>query len=195
MRKFLPIACLLTLLTGCTTSIQVGNTPRSSIEERLLISSFERALATLDTQGFKGKTVTVDFYGLTSDKDFAKEFFTAWLQGQQVQIATDPKQAQLHLKVFAPVLAVDQGQSFVGAPAFTVPILGFAIPEIALFKNVRHSGHTEVEVFTIDGTGNFVDKTPPAIGETNYDDYTVLVVIHFTRSDMEARKWDWQPGS
>src|SRR6266545_4399803 len=149
MRKFLPIAYLLTLLTGCAT--QVSNTARSSIEQRLLISSFEQALATLDTHEFKGKTVTVDFYGLTSDKDFAKEFFTAWLQGQQVQIATDPKQAQLHLKVFAPVLAVDQGQSFVGAPAFTVPILGFVMPEVALFKNVRHSGDTEVEVFTIDG--------------------------------------------
>jgi len=122
MRKFLPIAYLLTLLTGCATSNQVSSTARSSIEERLLISSFEQALAKLDTQEFKGKTVTVDFYGLTSDKDFAKEFFTAWLQGQQVQIATDPKQAQLHLKVFAPVLAVDQGQSFVGSPAFTVPI-------------------------------------------------------------------------
>ena len=133
MRKFLPIAYLLTLLTGCATSNQVSSTARSSIEERLLISSFEQALAKLDTQEFKGKTVTVDFYGLTSDKDFAKEFFTAWLQGQQVQIATDPKQAQLHLKVFAPVLAVDQGQSFVGSPAFTVPILGFVIPEIALF--------------------------------------------------------------
>jgi hypothetical protein len=198
MRKFFPIACLLTLLTGCATSIQVVNTPRSSIEQRLLISSLERALATLDTQEFKGKTVTVDFYGLTPDKDFAKEFFTAWLQGQQVQIATDPNQAQLHLKVFAPVLAVDQGQSFVGAPAFTVPILGFVMPEITLFKNARHSGHAEVEVFAIDGrTGKFVDKTPPAIGETNYDDYTILVVIHFTssdiESDMEKRKWDWQP--
>jgi hypothetical protein len=163
------------------------NTPRSSIEQRLLISSLERALATLDTQEFKGKTVTVDFYGLTPDKDFAKEFFTAWLQGQQVQIATEPNQAQLHLKVFAPVLAVDQGQSFVGAPAFTVPILGFVMPEITLFKNARHSGHAEVEVFAIDGrTGKFVDKTPPAIGETNYDDYTILVVIHFTSSDIES---------
>src|SRR6266404_7266308 len=64
MRKFLPIAYLLTLLTGCATSTQVGNTARSSIEERLLISSFEQALATLDTHEFKGKTVTVDFYGL-----------------------------------------------------------------------------------------------------------------------------------
>ena len=196
MRKFLPIAYLLTLLTGCATSNQVSNTARSSIEQRLLISSLEQALATLDTHEFKGKTVTVDFYGLTADKDFAKEFFTAWLQGQQVQIATDPKQAQLHLKVFAPVLAVDQGQSFVGSPAFTVPILGFVMPEIALFKNARHSGHAEVEVFTIDGsTGKFIDKSPPAIGETDYNDYTVLIVVHFTRSDMETRKWDWQPGS
>jgi hypothetical protein len=196
MRKFIPISCLLTLLTGCAVSTQVGTTARSSIEQRLLITSFERALATLDTHEFTGKTVTVDFFGLTADKDFAKELFTAWLQEQQVQVTTDPKQAQLHLKVFAPVLAVDQGDSFVGAPAFTVPVLGFVMPEISLFKNSRHSGHAAVEVFAIDSdTGKFVDKTPPAIGETNYNDYTVLILIHFTRSDMETRKWDWQPGS
>ena len=196
MRRFIAISWLLTLLTGCAVSTQVGTTARSSMEQRLLITSFERALATLDTHEFTGKTVTVDFFGLTADKDFAKELFTAWLQEQQVQIATDPKQAQLHLKVFAPVLAVDQGDSFVGAPAFTVPILGFVMPEISLFKNARHSGHAAVEVFAIDGdSGKFVDKTPQAIGETNYNDYTVLIVIHFTRSDMETRKWDWQPGS
>ena len=144
------ILCLFVLLTGCAVSTQISNTQRSSVEQRLLVRSFERALATLDTQEFKGKTVAVDFYGLTPDKDFMKEFFTAWLQGQQVQIATDPKQAQLQLKVFAPVLAVDQGQSFVGAPSFTVPVLGFAIPEISLFKNVKHSGHAEVKIYTID---------------------------------------------
>lgn len=196
MRKLLTISCLLALLTGCAVSTQISTTGRSSIEQRLLITSLERALATLDTHAFTGKTVTVDFFGLTADKDFAKEFFTAWLQEQQVQIATDPKQAQLHLKVFAPVLAVDQGDSFVGAPSFTVPILGFVMPEISLFKNARHSGHAAIEVFAIDGsTGQFVDRTPPAIGETNYNDYTVLILIHFTRSDMETRKWDWQPGS
>ena len=196
MRRFIPISCLLTLLTGCAVSTQVGTTPRSSIEQRLLVTSFERALATLDTHEFTGKTVNRRFLRSYSDKGFAKELFTAWLQEQQVQIATDPKQAQLHLKVFAPVLAVDQGDSFVGAPAFTVPILGFVMPEISLFKNARHSGHAAVEIFAIDSdTGKFVDKTPPAIGETNYNDYTVLIVIHFTRSDMETRKWDWQPGS
>jgi len=190
------ILCLFVLLTGCAVSTQISTTQRSSIEERLLVRSFERALASLDTQEFKGKTVAVDFFALSPDKDFTKEFFTAWLQGQQVQIATDPKQAQLHLKVFAPVLAVDQGQSFVGAPSFTVPILGFVMPEIALFKNVRHSGHAEVEIYTIDqGTGKFIDKSAPAIGETQYDDYTIMIVVHFTRGDMEKREWDWEPGA
>jgi hypothetical protein len=190
------ILSLFVMLTGCAISPQISNTQRSSVEQRLLVRSFERALATLDTREFKGKTVAVDFYGLTPDKDFMKEFFTAWLQGQQVQIATDPKQAQLHLKVFAPVLAVDQGQSFVGAPSFTVPVLGVVIPEIPLFKDVRHSGHAEVEIYTIDGgTGKFIDQSPPVIGEAQYDDYTIMIVVHFTRNDIEKqREWDWEPG-
>ena len=95
------ILCVLALLAGCAVSTQVTNTPRSSIEQRLLVRSLERALATLDTQQFKGKIVTVDFYGLTPDKDFAKEFFTAWLQEQRVSTTNDPKEAQLRLKVFA----------------------------------------------------------------------------------------------
>jgi hypothetical protein len=66
------------------------------------------------------------------------------------------------LKVFAPVLAVDQGQSFVGAPAFTVPILGFVMPEIALFRNTRHSGHAEVEIFTIDGGTGKIRRQDPS---------------------------------
>lgn len=189
------ILCVLALLAGCAFSAQVSNTPRSSIEQQLLVRSLERALATLDTKQFQGKIVSVDFYGLTPDKDFAKEFFTAWLQGQGIRLASNPNEAQLHLKVFASVLGVDQGQSFVGSHSFTVPIRGVVVPEIALFKDVRHTGHAEIEIYTIDaGSGKFVDKSPPAIGEARYDDDTVLVVINFTKSDLDKDKWDWDPG-
>ena len=64
-----------------------------------------------------------------------------WLQSRQVRIVTDPNEAQLHVKVFAPVLGVDQAQSFIGTPAFTVPFLGVTIPEIPVFRDVRHMGH------------------------------------------------------
>ena len=179
------------LVGGCAVTPQITNTSRSSIEQELLVSSLERGFKTLDIQRFNGATVTVDFYGLTPDKDFAKEYLIAWLQAHQVNIVTDPKEAQLRVKVFAPVLGVDQAQSFIGTPAFTVPFLGVTIPEVALFRDVKHSGQTALESFTIDeDSGKFLDKSPTAVGRSEYDDYTVLIVIHFSRSDVEQRKWD-----
>jgi len=136
--------CFFALLGGCSVSSQVNLTQRSSIEQRLLVRSLERAMAALDVESFRGKVVAIDFYGLTSDRDFAREFFTAWLQGQQVRITADPQKAQLRLKVFASALGVDKGQGFVGIPAVTVPILGFSMPEVALFKSVSNRGNAEI---------------------------------------------------
>ena len=180
------------LVGGCAVSPQITNTPRSSIEQELLVSSLERGFETLETQHLAGATVTVDFYGLTPDKDFAKEFLIAWLQAHRVHIVTDPKEAQLRVKVFAPVLGVDQAQSFIGTPSFTVPFLGVTIPEIPLFRDVRHVGHAALESYTLEEDGGkFLDRSPTAMGQSTYDDYTVLIIIHFTRSDMDKSKWDW----
>jgi hypothetical protein len=66
------------------------------------------------------------------------------------------------------------------------------IPEIPLFRDVRHIGHAAVESYTIEEDGGkFIDKSPKALGQSEYDDYTVLIIIHFTRNDMEKRGWDW----
>ena len=194
-RNNLSLFLLCCLLAGCAASAQITNTSRSSIEQELLVRALERAMAGLDVQKIKEKTVAVDFYGLTADKDFAKEYFTAWLQARRVRVAADPKQASLHLKVFASVLAVDQGQSFFGAPAFTVPVIGFGVPEIPLFKKVEHSGRAEIKISLTDGqTGEFIDESAPAVGKAQHDDYTIMIVIHFTRSDLEKQKWDLGPG-
>jgi hypothetical protein len=187
--------CLVgVLLAGCAISSQITNTSRSSIEQRLLVRALERAMVRLDIQKLKEKTVAVDFYGLTPDKDFAKEYFTAWLQSQGVGVAPALKQPQLRLKVFASVLAVDQGQSFFGSPSFTVPVVGFGVPEIPLFKNIEHSGHAELKISMTDGeTGEFLGDTGPAVGRAEHHDYTILIVIHFTRSDLEEQNWNLGP--
>ena len=49
------ILFLFALLAGCAVSTQITNTPRSSIEQRLLVRSLERALATLDTPAIQGE--------------------------------------------------------------------------------------------------------------------------------------------
>lgn len=97
--------------------------------------------------------------------------------------------------MIASVLGVDQGQSFVGASSFTVPLIGVIIPEIPLFEDVRHTGQAEVEIYTLDaGSGEFVDKSPRMVGEARHDDYTILIVIKFTSTDVAKQKWDWEPG-
>jgi hypothetical protein len=192
--KNLSFSFLAFSLAGCAATAQITNTPRSSIEQQLLVRALERAMAGVDTQKLKDKTVAVDFYGLTPDKDFAKEYFIAWLQAQHVRVAPDPRLAQLRLKAFASVLAVDQGQSFLGAPSFTVPLVGFAMPEIPIFKNIEHSGHAEIKTSVSDAqTGEFVDESGPAVGQVQHDDYTLLVVVHFTRSDLEKERWNLGP--
>jgi hypothetical protein len=179
------------LIAGCAVSTQITNTPRSVIEQQLLVRALQRAVFAIDTQQFKEKTVAVEFSRLTPDKDFARSFFIAWLQSQRVRIAANPTLAQLHLQVFASVLAVDQGQSFVGTPAFTVPLIGITIPEIALFRDVKHSGHAEIKIFATDGeTGDFVGASAPAIGKSNHDDFTLLIIVHFTHTDLEKERWD-----
>jgi hypothetical protein len=185
------LVSLSVALSGCAVTNQITKTPRSTIEQRLLVQALDRALSDIDVRQLQGKTVAVDFYGLTADKDFAKEYFTAWLQSQGVRIPDDWRQAQLRLKVFAAALGVDQGQSFVGSPSFTVPLIGFVMPEIALFRNIRHSGHAEIKVATIDSqTGEFVDETGRAVGTSRHDDYTLLIIVHFTRTDLEEPQWD-----
>jgi hypothetical protein len=183
---------LIVLTCGCAASNHITSTPRSTIEQRLLVRALERALVKLDLQAFTGKTVAVDFHGLTADKDFAKEYFTAWLQSQGVRIAARPEEAHLRLKAFASALGVDRAQSFFGAPAFTVPLVGFVIPEIPLFKDVRHSGYAEINVFATETqTGDFVNQSAPATGSSTHNDYTVLVVIHFTHTDLESSGLRW----
>jgi hypothetical protein len=174
------------LLAGCSASTQITHTQRSSIEQRLLVRSLARSLDQLDTVVLQGKTVAVDFYGLTPDKDFAKEFCIAWLQGRRIKVVADPSRAEVRLKVFAPVLGVDQGQSFFGMPSLTVPFLGVTMPEIALFKSAIHQGYAEIQMYTIDGaSGDLLTRSPRTVGESAYNQYTILVMLNFSRTDLD----------
>jgi hypothetical protein len=180
--------CLLAMLAGCT-STRVTLTQRSGIEQQLLVRSLERAVSQLDTGRFTGKRVTLDLFALTEDQAFAKEFVTSRLEQRGVEVVTDPQKADLRLKIFASVLGVDRGETLLGVPAFGAPgapIVGLPVPEIALFKWVRNRGHSEVQILAYDGrTHRLMDQTAAGVGRAKYDEYTVLLVIGFTSSDLD----------
>jgi hypothetical protein len=39
-------------------------------------------------------------------------------------------------------------------------------------------------------SGKFIGESAPATGTSKHDDYTLLIIIHFTRTDVEQRQWD-----
>jgi hypothetical protein len=173
------------LLVGCGTA-RVTTTHRSGIEQQLLVRSLERAAAKLDIMGLAGRRVALELYAQTDDRAFAKDFITAWLEQQGVQVVPNREKSDLYLKIFASVLGIDQFLTFLGIPSFPTPFVGVPLPEIALYKSVRNRGHVEIHIYAFDGpTGTFTDKLPAAIGKARYDDYTILILISFSSTDLD----------
>ena len=89
-------------------------------------------------------------------------------------------------RAFASVLGIDQFLAFFGIPSFITPFIGVPLPEIALYKSVRNRSHTEIQIYAFDGpTGAFTDKLPTATGKARYDDYTILILISFSSTDLD----------
>lgn len=140
----------------------------------------------MDLARLNGKRINLDVYGLTGDRDFARELLAANLGEKGVRVAHPAETADINVKIFINALAVDQDDSLIGIPAFTAPLIGSPVPEVALFKAVRNRGHAELQLFVFDEiSGNFVERSPRAVGRAKYDEYTVAVWINFTVNDLD----------
>jgi hypothetical protein len=173
---------------GCVTPRQVTLTPRSGVEQELVVRSLERAVARLDVERFVGRRVVLDLFTLTPDQAFARGFVTARLQRRGVQVISDSARAEVRLKVFATVLGIDRGHTLIGIPALQAPVVSIPIPEIALFKWERHRGLAEIQVYAYDPeTDRLLDGVTAARGWAKFDEFRILLVIGFAVSDLAAQ--------
>lgn len=148
--------------------------------------SVERAFTHFNIEKLKGKTVSLEAYGLTGDRDFVKELLTAQLRERGLQLAAKAENSDIRLKLFITALGVDRAESLLGIPSFTAPLVGVPLPEIAIFKAVRNRGMTELQLYAFDEKSqDFLFKSPLAEGKAKYDDYTLLLVINFNLDDLD----------
>jgi hypothetical protein len=175
-----------TVLASACTTVRITATGRSSIEQRLLVRSLERAVGQLTIAPLSGRSVRVQLFGLTSDQSFAEEFLRARLEARGVRVIRADQPADVVVRFFAGALAVDTAETLFGIPAtFQVPVLAIQMPEIALFKWERSRGHAEVQLYTYDAEGRFLERLPGALGEAKWNRFTILIVISFTRTDLD----------
>lgn len=174
------------LIIGCT-SVRITMTPRSSLEQQLLVQGLERAMAQINIDRFKGKRVALELVGLTKDDlPFTKEFVRIWMAKHGIRIDQDQKEIDLILKVFARVLAVDQSETLFGTPEFF--LLGIPIPAIVIYRNIRNRGRADLQIYAWDERSEMlVDELPIGIGETKYDQYTILFIISWTSTDLDKK--------
>ncbi len=188
-RKILVIltAVILSTLTVSCTSLRMTMTPRSIMEQQLIVLAIERAVSQLDTQKLTGKRVTMELYGLAiDDLPFAREFVNIWLWKNGVKVVQDKEEADIRLKGFVKVLAVDQAETLFGTPQFS--LLGIPIPAIAIYRNLRNRGLAEIQIYAIDDKKEvLVDEIMEGIGKAKHDRFTVLFIFSWTSSDLDKK--------
>src|SRR5687768_13751815 len=86
------------LASGCTT-VRVTPTERSSVEQRLLVRSLERAAARLDITPLVGRPLRLELFSLTKDVVFAREFLRARLEDRGLRV-TNGTDADVTVQVF-----------------------------------------------------------------------------------------------
>jgi hypothetical protein len=176
------MGCLLA--GGCSLAGQLPPTKPAGVTQQLLIRSLERALAQLDLGKLQGPGVNIDVFVQDGNQAFIKEFVTAWLRAHGVRTVSESP--EIKAKVFASVYGTDSDRTFIGIPAFQVPVVNVPFPEIALFKWERNRGQTELRIYEFEGkTDTPLAPQAPGVGRSKYDNFTVLIFLGFTLSDVE----------
>lgn len=189
-------AAWIGLATGCSGTQKITQSQRTAVEQlliseavlRSLPSKPERVLAippgsnvVLDTSGISVAS------GISSDQILLRRVLSGWLAHQGYFVQKNDEKAKYRISAIVGALGTELSISFVGMPPARSEIVPIAFPELALYKAQYQTGYVKfyMDVFELP-SGAFVQSTPSFLGETYYNDYTVLLLFSFTSTDIES---------
>ena len=201
------LSTLAALITGCALSQEVSRTPRTAIEQVLLTQAVEQALANLSVRLPDGVNVDVDVTGLESDRSrlgmmntdlgtinvpsrdilYIRDAVAAELGRQGYRVSARGAESPYLVRVMAESFGTMQGGVFVGMPPVQSVLIPFSLPELTLYRNQSQSGYVRLHVDVYDNrTGEFLGSTPKLIGRAYFNQYTVLLLATWHRTDVTA---------
>lgn len=181
------IAILATVaaVAGCSTKQDTSKTPRTGVEQLLLTQAAERSLIPLSLPLPYGATVMVDPVALSGDGAFVQKLIEDRLARLGFRIPKKPEDATYRARVVIQSLGTDQGETFFGMPPVTSVLLPFALPELALYKNVHQKAmiRLSLDVHRVE-TGEHITTSPWYEATTFSNWYTWLLVFKSHRTDL-----------
>ena len=195
------------LVTGCALEQEVSRTPRTAVEQVLLTQAVEKALVNLSVQLPEGVNVDMDVTGLESDRSrldmtntgqgtinrpsrdilYIRDAVAAELGRRGYRVSAQGAESPYLVRVMAESFGTMQGNVFVGMPPVQSVLIPFSLPELTLYKRQSQSGYVRLHVDVYDNrTGEFLGSTPKLIGRAYFNQYTVLILATWLRTDVTA---------
>jgi len=186
MKRLLLFTLVFVIAAGCATR-KLSTTSRTAIEQLLLSTAVDKALAKFDMPMLKGSKVFVDFANLKGiDIEYLQVALRARVARQGAILVTKAEDADYVMEVASGALAMEDKSSLVGIPSLPVPQAPTALPEIALFKTIEQTAIMKLLIF-VHQNGRFVAADQYfAKGDR---DESFILWYRFQRADDIRQGW------
>jgi len=182
-------AIILGLFSACSTTQTTTQTRRTAIEQLLLSQAIERSFSERVKTVYQlpfpyGTKITLDIAGISTDINVVGEIIGGWL-GEQGYVLVKPENAEYSVTIIVSSLGTEYGETFFGIPPVKGSIIPIAFPELSIYKSQNQLGYINFYFKIIElPSGRFIQSTPPYFAETFYNDYTVMFLFGFKKTNL-----------
>lgn len=175
------MAAAALLLTGCG-SVRETLPVRSALEQLLISTAADRAVAELPPEPFARKAVYIDATNLEcTDKPYVLQRIRTALRDAGAEIVADRDQAELVLEAASGTMSMNRRDMLFGIPALPFPFqVGgetLKLPEVPLWKMITYRGRAKLLFSVVDaGTGAAVADVGHCYGKAR-DTYWWLFIL------------------
>lgn len=185
----------ITVLAGCSSTQKITQSQRTAVEQLLISEAVLRSLPSEPERVIPiplGSSVVLDTSsisiaaGSSSDQLLLQKVLAGWLGHHGYLVQKQEDNAAYRISVIVNALGTELGGNFFGMPSARSEIIPISIPELALYKGQYQTGYVQFYMDISElPSGAFVRSTPTFLGETYYNDYTLLLLFSFKTTDLK----------
>lgn len=182
----------LLLLTGCG-SVRETLPARSAMEQLLVSTAADRAIAELAVEPFANKAVYVDPANLDClDKPYVLQQIRTALRAGGARIVDSRDKAELVLEPASGAMSLNKRDMLFGIPALPLPFQfggqTLKLPEVPLWKTITYRGRAKLLFSIVDArTGAMVADVGHCYGKARDSYWWLLIIGPMRHTDLPDR--------